>query len=375
MKEYNDSPSDEASLHNHSRRKFLARAGASALAIGASALTLPFLEKSVHAGTANCFTVPGGPPDGCTNVVNIPSPNPWFIRGSSTDTICGYNAAQIAVSGVRHYCGQDIIPWGTAETNPNRPPFPERPDGASFCMTIYPIVDKLLKRNRYAGTSGYDDDLEPFFNSFQVRDMLSCWHEVANVTPKKDKDGHTITGADAVDMQKYLLDFRNNLQQKMGRADELARRVGLTKPKFGAIESPANHNGSTDYGVSRCAPFMMPGLDFYGQDLYRNNFSDPTKPLAAWDMHFGSGSTYTPSGAKSKATIAVCECNCENPAFRPNYFTATAYWLWHQKNKGARCFLTFWNYGCKKNESGPWLPDDAATIAALQTIGNGEYSQ
>ncbi|HEX3765550.1 MAG TPA: twin-arginine translocation signal domain-containing protein [Kofleriaceae bacterium] len=361
MKKHDDSPPEDF-MKNCSRRRFLTGAGASALAVGASALTLPFLRKSAHAQSA--FTPPGSPtdnPPSCSDVVNIPSPNPWFIRGCCTDTVCGYNAAGITVTGVRHYCGQDRIPWGDGvTTNVGGTPFPDRPDGASFCLTVYPIVDKLLKRNAYANTSGYDDDLEPFFRSFQVRDMVSCWHEVANLSAKSDLTGHVITAADARAMQHYMLNFRNNL--------------GLTRPNFGAIECPANTNGSTDFGIARCKPFMIEGLDFYGQDLYHKNFGDPTEPLKAWDKEFGSGSTYTPSGAASTATIAVAECNCETPSLRAKYFNDAAFWLWNQNNKGARCFLTFWNYSPGPNESGPWLPGDTATIAALKAIGNGQYS-
>jgi hypothetical protein len=278
--------------------------------------------------------------------------------------VCGYNGAGITVTGVRHYCGQDSIPWGDGvTTNVGGTPFPARPDGASFCLTVYPIVDKLLKRNAYAGTTGYDDDLTPFFQSFYPRDMVSCWHEVANAGGKCDAAGTLITAADEVAMQEYMLNFRNNL--------------GITSnngPSFGAIECPAEVNGATDYGVGRCGPFMMKGLDFYGQDLYRKNYGTPSEPLNAWDAAFGSGSTYTPSGAASTATIAVCECNCETSSYRANYFNDTAYWLWNQKNRGARSFLTFWNYSQGPDESGPWLPSDTATIAALKAIGNGQYT-
>ncbi len=355
MKKREDSLSGKGLMQDPSRRKFLIGAGSSALAVGASALIFPGLRKTAHAQAA--FTPPGSPtdnPPSCGNVVNIPSPDPWLIRGSCTDTVCGYNAAGITVTGVRHYCGQDSIPWGDGvTTNPGGNPFPARPDGASFCMTIYPIVAKLL-------SSGYDSDLAPFLRSFQDRDMLSCWHEVANVAGKKDASGHLITPTDAINMQRYILSFRNSL--------------GLTKPSFGAIECPFNDPHSTDFGIPRCQPYMMPGLDFYGQDLYRKNFCDPTEPLKAWDKAFGSGSKYTPSNAASTATIAVCECNCETSSFRADYFNKAAFWLWNQTNKGARCFLTFWNYNQGPNESGPWLPADTATIAALKAIGNGQYS-
>ena len=360
------SPSDEFSLR--SRRQFLAGVGASIALLasscsgaGNSALSSP---PPTTGGSGSSVTPPGSPTDtpaSCSNVVNLPSPDPWFIRGCCTDTVCGYNAAEITVTGVRHYCGENIIPWGDGvTTNVGGNPFPARPDGAFFCLTIYPIVDKLLKRNAYAGTSGYDDALAPFFKSFLPRDMVSCWHEVANVGGKSDADGTLITAADEVAMQQYLLEFRN----KLGLS-------ASTGPAFGAIECPQTTtiNGAPDnYGIQRCGPFMMPGLDFYGQDLYDANFSDPTEPLQAWENTFGAGSSYSPN-----ATIAVCECNSATPAHRPDYYNRAAYWLWNQKNTGARSFLTFWNYSGQKSESGAWLANDTATIAALQAIGNGEY--
>src|SRR5262249_36273695 len=104
-------------MQNYSRRRFLTGAGASALAVGASAVALPFLRKSAHAQSCspppppqscspppqkNPTDPPGSPTDnppplGCSNVVNTPSPNPWFIRGCCNDTVCGYNTAKITV--------------------------------------------------------------------------------------------------------------------------------------------------------------------------------------------------------------------------------------------------------------------------------------
>jgi len=368
MTRYNDSRSEYESMDSPSRRKFLIRAGASALTFGTSALALPFLDRAAHAQctqppppcTENCptpLTPPGSPtdtPPSCTAVNNVDD-GEWLIRGCCTDTVCGYNAAGINVSGVRHYCSEDgTIPWGTAETNPTGTPFPVRPDNASFCLTIYPVVSTLL-------SGGYDADLTGLFTQSNFnygRDMLSCWHEVANVGGKYDASGACITAADAVAMQKYILNFRNKL--------------GLTSPKFGAIECPAETSCSSDFGVGRCGPFMATAknggvvLDFYGQDLYHDNYSTPSGPLGAWDNAFGSG--------VSSATIAVCECNAENDSDRPKFYNDTAYWLWTQKNKGARSFLTFWKYSSDYGESGPWSTVTQPTIAALTAIAGGKYT-
>jgi hypothetical protein len=367
MKKNNDSPSDDASMVTNSRRKFLVGAGA-------AGVSLAFLNRAAHAAnteaqavtcaapappcTSNCptpVTPPGSPtdnppPTGCINVNKIPSPNPYLIRGCCTDTVCGYNAAGITVTGVRHYCGLDIIPWGTSTSNPTGTPFPGRPDNASFCMTIYPTVSKLL-------SGEYDGDLLPFMKSFFPRDMISCWHELAG--GKEDASGYCIQPADALAMQKYLLDFRNS--------------HNLTTPAIGAIECG---NGAANFGVDRCGPWMMEGLDFYGNDLYHKNYGNAIDALTAWDNAFGHGSKYTPTGVQSKATIAVCECNCaaDDEAGRATYYNDAAWWLWNQGNKGPRCFLTFWNYSGAASESGPWDPNDTNTISALQKIGNGIYT-
>jgi hypothetical protein len=388
MKGFNDSSRngsarEDAIAGDRSRRRFLARAGASVLGAGASALALPLLNRAAHGQettcpaptqpcTSNCptpITPPGSPtdtPPSCTNVPNVDD-GEWLIRGCCTDTVCGYNAASINVSGVRHYCAEDpgngsAIPWGTAETNPNGSPFPARPDNAFFCMSIYPVVSVLLG-------GGYDTALLNLFQSCLGRDMLSCWHELAG--GKTDATGYCIQPSDAVNMQQHILNLRNN--------------NGFTSPQFGAIECGNGNQGpdpesNPDYGTSHCQPWMSPGLDFYGNDLYYSNYAiAPDTVLAKWDEVFGSGSTYTLNGSPSLATIAVCECNVSQNTtnwrdLRPAYFNRAAYWLWNQKNRNARCFLTYWRYDGVIGESGPWNTSNTGGIAALQAIGSGSYS-
>jgi hypothetical protein len=328
MKNQNPPPSFKSTIGSKfNRRSFLTAAGASALA-------LPFIKP--RSALAQCFPSGSSP---CSDVNNIPSPNPWLIRGCNQDTVCNYNAAGIAVTGVRHYGG----------SNKQLTTFPDRPDNASLCLTIYPNVSELLN-----GT--WDNTLAVLFSQATPREMMSCWHELAggpnDTGGKTDASGHPISSQDAVNMQNYILDFRKaNFPQS-----PLA---------FGAIEC-GNGNTASPGGWKRVQPFMAPNLDFYGNDLYFTHYPDPVKALQGWwDGFVGSG--YSPN-----ATIAVTECNAHMESDRPCFFYNAAKWVWNQQNRGARSFLCFWNG--PGNLGGPWDPCDLATIEVLTNIGLGDYT-
>ena len=320
-KQNSSSPFKNTTQGKFNRRRFLAAAGVSALGF-------PFIKpSSVFATTPQCET------NGCPDVNNIPSPDPWLIRGFCESVVCCYNDANITVTGARHYCG----------TNHHPASYPTAPDFASVCFTIYPNVSDLLN-------GVWDNTLAMLLQNAKPRDMMSCWHELAG--GKSDASGHKITASDAVNMQEYIQNFKQTNYSNSSLA-------------IGAIEcGNGNPNGGWDF----VKPYMRAGLDFYGNDLYHRNYGDPVAALNAW---LAGAVT---SGYSSNATIAVCECNCasDNEAGRPCYFAQTANWLWNQQNRGARCFLTFWNP--TGTESGPWDPNDTNTIAALQKIGNGDYS-
>jgi hypothetical protein len=275
----------------------------------------------------------------CGDLNQIPTPNPWFIRGPCYSYVCDYNysnniGVHIPVTGVRRYCGLNYHPLG--ET------WPCRPDSANVCITIYPNVADI--------TNGlWDDALTNFMRDALPRDMLSCWHELAG-GDKSDQSGHLISAQDAVAMQNYILNFRKT-------------RFPNTAVAIGAIECG---NGASGGGWTRCQPYMAPGLDFYGFDLYHKNYADPVAALDFWCEQVVTNHYGAPG-----ATIAVCECNCEKESDRPSYFQKTANWLWNQPNKGTTCFLTFWNP--TGTMSGPWDPNDSNTIYELYLIGSGNY--
>ena len=361
MEERNESPSEDISLHNHSRRKFLVGAGASALA-------LPFLN-SCNASKGQLSTSPPPTEQSCTPITPPGSPadtppvcsnasyaddGKWLIRGCCSDTVCGFNAAGITVSGVRQYGGNGMV----ASAWPTRPNLTPGESGPFFCKTIYPTIEGLISKPM--GSNQYDAALHGLFSSASGRDMLSCWHEVAGENSKSDANNQPITAVDECKMQDYLLEFR--------------QRYGYTAPAIGAIEcdnGDKDSDGTPNYGIPRIAPFVTSGLDFVADDLYYTNQYDPAACLQAWDDKWGYG-------AGTKATISVAECNVSGhydwQNLRPLYFHRAAYWLWNQGNKGARCFLTFWRYDGHVGLSGPWISGATDTIDAFKAIASGSFT-
>lgn len=332
-----------------SRRKFLAAAGASALA-------LPFIKPWSALGQDTACPVTGDPNH----------PNPWMMRGANPVGVQGMVNACIPVTGVRHYCPRNTVPsaWpsppgtipaslpgskctveGATVTIPNL-------QDVSMCVSIYPVYDVLMQGN-------YDTELSSMLSTTHPREMLSCYHEASNMN-YSDSNGTLITDARQTAMQTYLYNFA-----KTGG--------GHTSPTPFQIQNPVYQCavGGIDIGNwSHVQPWMAPNLDFYGIDLYFTNFPDPIVPLEEWREHvygISSLAAYSPN-----ATIAVCECNCTDDSDRPCYFYKTANWVWNQTNRGARSFLTFWNG--TGNLGGCWSSAGPGTIAELNRIGNQDYS-
>lgn len=342
MKEQNPPASQKnIAADKFNRRKFLAGAGASALA-------LPFI-KSWPAFGQNTTTDPN-------------EPNPWLMRGCNADAIPGMVAAGIPVTGVRHYCPFNTVPsaWpsppGTvgggsnAECSwPGATVIIPNLDDVSMCVTIYPVYADLIVGN-------YDAHLHSLMSTTQGREMLSCWHEASS--GKSDANG-PITAQMQTAMQTYLYNFA-----KTGNGHTTPSPMQILSPLYKCAV------GAVDIGDwAHASPWMAPGLDFYGMDLYHKNFSNPTVPLEEWRAHVYG--TPTLAAHSPNATIAVCECNCDVDADRACYFYTTAKWVWNQTNRGARSFLCFWNGD--GDMGGCWPPGPAA-IAQLKRIGNQDYS-
>jgi len=217
-----------------------------------------------------------------------------------------------------------------------------------MCVTIYPNYADLVVGN-------YDQNLHTFMSGAQQREMLSCWHEASSGN-KQDANGY-IKADMQIAMQKYLYIFA---------------KTGLGYPNQPAWPTPDQIKnpvykcavGAVDIGHwATASPWMAPNLDFYGMDLYHATFSDPIQGLDEWKTPVYGG--YSPN-----ATIAVCECNCDDDSQRAEYFFEEAYWVWSQENRDARSFLTFWDG--TGDMGGCWPPGPAA-VAELKRIGYQSY--
>lgn len=220
-----------------------------------------------------------------------------------------------------------------------------------MCVSIYPVYADLMNRV-------YDDNLNSMLLNTQPREMLSCWHEASSMN-YSDRNG-LIQDWMQVAMQTYLYNFA-----KTGDGHTCPTPFQIQNPKYQVAV------GGIDIGNwSKVEPWMAPNLDFYGIDLYFDNFNDPCTPLEEWQQHVYYGTSTTPAHSPN-ATIAVCECNCSCDYDRAAYFQEAASWVWNQTNRGARSFLTFWNG--TGNLGGCW-PPGCDTIDELMRIGNQDYS-
>lgn len=117
------------------------------------------------------------------------------------------------------------------------------------------------------------------------------------------------------------------------------------------------HSTTIPYGIvtsqGATSHWDVPGMDFYGGDTYDWRKAD------TFDNAWNYWSASRPAGPR-----VIAETNSPVPANRPSWFKGSYNWLL-QNNGLAMC--TFWNPG--GGDSGPFLPDDTATIEALNEIG------
>jgi len=149
--------------------------------------------------------------------------------------------------------------------------------------------------------------------------------------------------------------------------------LGLTKDKLHEVHAymQALCQGSrVKYGSTVCGPgldqvsFGIPGLDFYALDWYDSN-SLLFQVLNDWRAN-------TESYAGGSPVLAIAETNSNQPLRRPYWFSAVYGWLRGYELENGGQALGYWSYWRRSGIglSGPWLPDDKATIEALTDIAN-----
>ena len=145
--------------------------------------------------------------------------------------------------------------------------------------------------------------------------------------------------------------------------------LGLTRDKLLKVHAKVYSlcaGSNVRYGAVNCgygtanASFVVPGLDFYGLDIYEPCDPGVMNALNQWRV--------TISNVQPRPTLCIAECNSSTPSRRPFWFSAIFGWLkCYEKGYGkVAAMMTYWNPGGPL--SGPWLPSDTATIDALKSI-------
>jgi hypothetical protein len=211
-------------------------------------------------------------------------------------------------------------------------PSKESVPDARVMLSLRPVPDDLL-----AGR--LDDQLRGLIASAPPGVKLSAWHEASNL---KGYPGY-INDGNMTAVHAYM--------QNLCRGSNVL---------YGSIIcAPPN----------RTASWMGAGLDWYGLDIYDfgegqfrkwNGAISQSALFARLDDMFATCRRL--SGIDSPQ-IHICETNSPRVKHRGEWFTLLAQWL---SDHGGGCIETFWKPDGPL--SGPWLPDDAATISALRAI-------
>jgi hypothetical protein len=209
--------------------------------------------------------------------------------------------------------------------------WPTLPAGKVGFYTIYPNPTHLL-----AGQ--LDAQLKAFIGSAPIQGGVLTAYAEADASPSEGGQFATV-----------------------GLTQELVHRVHAhlqalcrgSRVKYGAVFC----------GVSKeSVAFAISGLDFYGLDWYDTWQPPLFEALNQWQLNV--------SAIQPSPVLAISETNSNVSARRPYWFSAVFGWLKTYQLEHPGKVLGYWSYWHGGGPlSGPWLPTDTATIAALTSIG------
>jgi hypothetical protein len=249
-----------------------------------------------------------------------------ILFGCNSRDFDAMNDAGIAVRTFRAYRDQyNFIPtvWPAKESVPE----------ARVTLSIRPVPDDLL-----AGR--LDAQLKGLIAAAPPGVKLSAWHEARNLPGYPDY----LSAASMSAVHQYM--------------QELCRGSNV---RYGSIICDV---------PSEAKAWMGTGLDWYGLDIYdfsEGQFRDsPDGGISRAKLFARLGDmldTCRELSGRDAPEIDICETNCPRPEYRADWFTLLAEWL---DGHGGHRLQIFWNPSGPL--SGPWLPDDEQTIAALRSI-------
>lgn len=148
----------------------------------------------------------------------------------------------------------------------------------------------------------------------------------------------------------------------------------ITAPTMRAVHAHMHRlcrHTNVRYGPILCMhplsmpPWMVPGLDWYGLDIYDwLEFRHPDGTLnidGALYPRLTQWRAVIQQLTNSRSPVLnICETNSNRVEYRPQWFTAVAHWM--SRNGGQRV-LTYWSNA--HGDAGPWRPRDTAVIRSL----------
>jgi hypothetical protein len=248
-----------------------------------------------------------------------------LLVGSNSRVCDPMLEAGIGVRTFRAYRDQyNVIPtaWPAKDSVPE----------ATVTLSIRPVPADLL-----AGR--LDDQLKRLIAAAPPGVKLSAWHEASNLDGYPDY----VTAETMTAVHRHMQD--------------LCRGSNV---RYGSIICAV---------PSATKEWMGTSLDWYGLDIYdfpEGQFRGSGGGLSR-DKLFARLDdmieTCRELSGRHAPEIDICETNSPRQGYRAEWFTLLAEWL--NANGGER-LQTFWNPS--GSLSGPWLPDDQATISALREI-------
>jgi hypothetical protein len=149
--------------------------------------------------------------------------------------------------------------------------------------------------------------------------------------------------------------------------------LGLNRVKLAAVHLHMQglcRGSPVKYGNVVCGPgmdqvsFCVPGMDFYAIDWY-----DTPNPVLIQTLNEWRANVVQ---IQRSPVLAIAETNSNVPAHRPSWFSMVYGWLAGSCAENGDRALGYWSYWRTDagigSLSGPWLPDDTATVTALTQI-------
>jgi hypothetical protein len=249
-----------------------------------------------------------------------------ILFGSNSSVFDAMHAAGINVRTFRAYRDQhNFVPtaWPAKESVPD----------ARVTLSIRPVPADLL-----AGR--LDGPLRALIAAAPAGVKLSAWHEASNLP---GYPGFVTAGSMSA-VHAYMQDLCRGSQVRYGS-------IICAVP-------------------SETTAWMGTGLDWYGLDIYdfdEGQFRDGPDGGISREKLFARLddmlATCRELSGRHAPEIDICETNCPRRAYRADWFALVAEWL---SGRGGGRLQTFWNPTGPL--SGPWLPDDDATIERLRSV-------